>query len=182
MQITEEHIRQLKEGKSTTQKMVFEAFFNVMFRTCQRYLVRTDEAEDCVMKGFLKAFQQVASFEYRDESSFHYWMKKIVVNEALMALRKQNNFNLVPHENMPDVAIDDAGMQHIEASYLFDAVMKLPAGYRTVFNLFVIEGYSHQEIAQMLNITESTSKTQLVKGKAKLKKLITQQHYGYGNT
>jgi RNA polymerase sigma factor (sigma-70 family) len=182
MQITAEHIGQLKAGVSATQKMVFEGFYNAMFRTCQRYLVRTDEAEDCVMKGFLKAFQQIGSFDYRDENSFHYWLKRIVVNEALMALRKQNNFNLVPHENMPDLAVNDTGIQHIEAAYLFEAVMKLPPGYRTVFNLFVIEGYSHQEIAQMLNITESTSKTQLVKGKEKLKKLITQQHYGYGNS
>lgn len=182
MKVTSEHIRQLKENRSATQKLVFECFFSTMFRVCQRYLVRTDEAEDCVMKGFLKAFQQIASFELRDEQGFEYWLRRIMVNEALMALRKQNNFNLVPYDQVTDVASEDQGMQHIEAAYLFDAVIKLPAGYRTVFNLYVVEGYSHQEIATLLQISESTSKTQLAKGKARLRKLITQQQYGYGNT
>ncbi len=181
MQVNEKHIKQLKQGDSTIQKMVFEGLFSKMFRVCLRYIVRTDEAEDCVMKGFLKAFQQMERFEYQGEDSFMYWLKRIMVNEALMALRKQNNFSLVALENTTEVSFDDDALQQVEANYLYDAITLLPTGYRTVLNMFVVEGYSHQEIAETLGITESTSKTQLAKAKAKLKQVITQKQYGYGN-
>ncbi len=100
MQLTPEHINLLKQQHAPTQKLVFEGLFSTMFRVCQRYLVRIDEAEDCVMKGFMKAFNQVNNFVYEHENSFTFWLKRIMVNEALMALRKQNNLALV--------AIDDA--------------------------------------------------------------------------
>jgi RNA polymerase sigma-70 factor (ECF subfamily) len=99
-----------------------------------------------------------------------------------MTLRKQNNFSLVVSiDNAPDIGFDDDFIKQMDAQYLFDAILKLPIGYRTVFNMFIIEGYSHQEIAQTLGITESTSKTQLAKAKAKLKNLINPKQYGYGN-
>jgi RNA polymerase sigma-70 factor (ECF subfamily) len=181
MQLNAEHIKQLKQGNTALQKLVFEKCFSAMFRVCQRYVFKTDEAEDCVMKGFLKAFQQIDKFEYEHENSFMFWLKRIMVNEALMALRKQNNFNLVNIENVPEIAFDDAFLEQLEAQYLFDAILKLPTGYRTVLNMFIVEGFSHQEIATALGITEGTSKSQLAKAKAKLKNLITQKQYGYGN-
>jgi len=181
MQLTPEHITLLKQHHAPTQKLVFEGLFSTMFRLCQRYLVRMDEAEDCVMKGFMKAFNQVNGFVYEHERSFTFWLKRIMVNEALMALRKQNNLALVAIEDASDVTLEDSLLQQIEAKYLYEAITKLPVGYRTVLNLFVVEGYSHQEIAQTLGITESTSKTQLAKAKLKLKVLLTQQQYGYGN-
>jgi RNA polymerase sigma-70 factor (ECF subfamily) len=182
MQVNEKHIKQLKKGDSNVQKMLFDGLFSNMFRVCLRYIVRTDEAEDCVMKGFLKAFQQIERFEYQGEDSFKFWLKRIMVNEALMALRKQNNFNMVTLDQTPEVSFDDDALQQIEAEYLYDAITLLPTGYRTVLNMFVVEGYSHQEIAETLGISESTSKTQLAKAKAKLKQVITQKQYGYGNT
>ncbi len=181
MQLNQNHIKQLKQGDSTVQKMVFEGLFSKMFRICQRYIVRTDEAEDCVMKGFLKAFQQIDRFEYQGDDSFTFWLKRIMVNEALMALRKQINFNLVALDNTNEVSFDDDALHQVEANYLFDAITLLPTGYRTVLNMFVIEGYSHKEISEKLGITESTSKTQLAKAKTKLKQVITQKQYGYGN-
>jgi RNA polymerase sigma-70 factor (ECF subfamily) len=181
MLINKEQIKLLKQGETTIQKLVFEKCFNVMFCVCQRYVIRIDEAEDCVMKGFLKAFQHINKFEFENENSFRYWLKRIMVNEALMALRKQNNFSLVNIDEAPDIGFDDHFMEQIDAQYLFDAILKLPIGYRTVLNVFIIEGYSHNEIAKALSITESTSKTQLAKAKAKLKNLITQKQYGYGN-
>ncbi len=181
MQINEKHIKQLKKGDSNVQKMLFDGLFSNMFRVCLRYIVRTDEAEDCVMKGFLKAFQQIERFEYQGEDSFKFWLKRIMVNEALMALRKQNNFNMVTLDQTPEVIFDDDALKQIEANYLYDAITLLPTGYRTVLNMFVVKGFSHQEIAETLGISESTSKTQLAKAKAKLKQVITQRKYGYGN-
>lgn len=182
MQLTLQHIQQLKQKHAPTQKMVFEGLFSTMFRVCQRYVVRVDEAEDCVMKGFMKAFQQLDQFTYTHELSFMHWLKRIMVNEALMALRKQTNLSLVAIEDhQTDVALDDALLQQLDAKYLFEVITKLPIGYRTVLNMFIVEGYSHQEIADALGITESTSKTQLAKAKAKLKQVIIQKQYGYGN-
>lgn len=182
MQLTPLHIEQLRKQHAPTQKMVFDHLFSTMFRVCQRYVVRIDEAEDCVMKGFMKAFQQIDRFEYVHELSFMHWLKRIMVNESLMAIRKQTNLGLVAIEDNPtDLALEDELLQQLDAKYLFDVIMKLPPGYRTVLNMFVVEGYSHQEIAETLGITESTSKTQLAKAKQKIKGLITQAQYGYGN-
>ncbi len=181
MQLNAEHIKKLKQGNAALQKQVFESFFSTMFRVCQRYVARIDEAEDCTMKGFLKAFKEIQHFEPTHENSFTFWLKRIMVNEALMALRKQNNFSLVSLDEAQALTFDDDFIQQIEAQYLFDTILTLPTGYRTVLNMYVIEGYSHQEIAKILGITESTSKTQLAKAKAKLKNLIVQKKYGYGN-
>lgn len=182
MQVSLQQINLLKQKHAPTQKLVFDGLFNSMFRVCQRYVVRVDEAEDCVMKGFMKAFNQLEQFTYTHELSFVHWLKRIMVNEALMAIRKQTNLGLVAIEdNQTDVALDDDLFKQLDAKYLFDVITKLPTGYRTVLNMFVVEGYSHQEIAAALGITESTSKTQLSKAKQKLKGIITQQQYGYGN-
>lgn len=179
MHISATQVQQLKQGDRTAQKQVFEQLFNTMFRVCHRYLSQTDEAEDCVMKGFLKAFQQVSRFEYQREGSFEGWLRRIMVNEALMSLRRSNNFNLVSLEDTMEVTFDNDALSTLDARYLHSAIAALPTGYRTVFNLFVVEGYSHQEIAVRLGITESTSKTQLAKAKARLKQLITTEAYGY---
>lgn len=180
MHINATQVQLLTKGDRATQKLVFEQLFNTMFRVCHRYLARTDEAEDCVMKGFLKAFQQINRFEYQREGSFEGWLRRIMVNEALMTLRRNNNFNLVAIDDQAlDVSFDDKELSALDARYLHDAIAGLPTGYRTVFNLYVVEGYSHQEIAAQLNITESTSKTQLAKAKAKLKQVITTAAYGY---
>lgn len=181
MELNTEHIKLLQQGNATMQKQVFEKLFSTMFRVCQRYIVRTDEAEDCVMKGFLKAFKQMDQFHYQGVNSFTFWLKRIMVTESLMALRKQHNFHMVAVEQVPEVEFDDTHLQQVDAAYLYQAILTLPSGYRTVFNLFVIEGYSHQEISVKLGISESTSKTQLAKAKQKLQHLLTQQQYGYGN-
>ncbi|MCG9881295.1 MAG: sigma-70 family RNA polymerase sigma factor [Bacteroidia bacterium] len=180
MQVNKEHIKLLKQGDAKTQKWVFESLYAKMFRVCQRYLVRTDEAEDCMMKAFMKAFQQLDAFTYEHEQSFVHWLKRIMVNESLMALRKQQNLSLATLSEEIDKESDDDFFAHIAAKDLLDALLKLPVGYRTVFNLFVIEGYTHQEIAAELNISESTSKSQLFKAKQRLQVLLTQSQYGYG--
>lgn len=181
MNITADQIIKLKQQDAETQKWVFQSLFNSMLRVCQRYLIRIDEAEDCVMKGFMKAFQQLQFFTYEHNKSFFNWLKQIMVNEALMALRKQHNLSLVAIEYANDITIDDKLLKDIEAEYLYTAITKLPVGYRTVLNLYIIEGYSHQEIAKLLSITESTSKSQLAKAKHKLRILLTQNELKYGN-
>lgn len=180
MKVTSEEVVKLKQQDGVTQKRVFQLMFPSMFRVCLRYLGRIDEAEDCVMKGFMKAFNQLNKFNYENDHSFGNWLKQIIVNESLMVLRKQYNLSLVSLDEAEEVIIEDSLLLKLEAGYLFDAIAKLPVGYRTVLNLFVIEGYSHQEIASILSITESTSKSQLSKAKQKLKLYITQNEYQNG--
>jgi RNA polymerase sigma factor (sigma-70 family) len=176
-----EFIKKITHGDQIAQRQLFEQLYAPMFRVCQRYIVKTDEAEDCLMKGFLKVFQQLDKFEYADDQSLFWWIRKIMVNESLMEIRKKHNFYMMPEENIPEIAVDADVWNRMDAEDLNSFILRLPTGYRTVFSLHVIEGYEHKEIAHMLGITESTSKTQLIKAKAKLKFMITQFKMAYGN-
>ena len=176
-----EFVKRLTKADKTAQKQLFEQLYAPMFRICYRYIAHRHEAEDCTMKGFLKVFQQVGKFEYENPESLFWWVRKIMVNESLMTLRKKHNLYLVPQEEVTDVGIEAHVWSTLHAEDINKMVMQLPAGYRTVFCLHVIEGYGHKEIAEMLGIAESTSKTQLINAKARLKKILTQMNLSYGN-
>jgi RNA polymerase sigma factor (sigma-70 family) len=176
-----EFIKKLGDGNKAAQKLLFGQLYAPMFRICQRYVPQTDEAEDCVMKGFLKAFQQLHTLHFIDDESLFKWMRRIMVNESLMEVRKKHSFYIMPDETLPEIAIPAEAWNKMDAEDLNRLILKLPTGYRTVFSLHVIEGYEHKEIAEMLGITESTSKTQLIKAKAKLRQMITQMKMTYGN-
>ncbi len=107
-------------------------------------------------------------------------MKKVVINEALMWLRRRHSFALVDSVNELTEEESLETLSTLDAEDIYQMITQLPTGYRTVFNLYVVEGYAHQEIAAMLSITESTSRTQLFKAKALLKKMLTQEGFGYG--
>lgn len=147
--------------------------YGSMFRVCQRYVVNMADAEDCLMLGFMKVFQNIEKFIYDGEKSFFHWVRRIMVNESLMFLRRKNNFRMVVDDEIEDVALESSVMEKIDAEELLGMIMQLPPGYRTVFNLNVIEGYEHKEIASILNISENTSRTQLAKARYKLQGLIT---------
>jgi RNA polymerase sigma factor (sigma-70 family) len=174
-------VKQLGRGDRKVQKQLFEKLYAPMFRVCQRYIVQNDEAEDCLMKGFLKAFQQIAQFEYQHEESLFWWIRKIMVNECLMMLRKNNNFFLsIEEDSNQEAGIDADVCDTLNAEDLNGLIMLLPAGYRTVFCLYVIEGYDHREVSEMLDITESTSRTQLAKAKTKLRDMLGKINYEHG--
>lgn len=162
------------KGDGNAQRAVFEKYKKRMYALCYRYCGNTTDAEDVLMQGFLKVFTKISSF--KKEGSFEGWIKRIMIHEALQLLRKRNQ--LQTHE------LDDNTTQTLASpsiSYMPDTeaylhlIQSLPTGYRTVFNLYAIEGYSHSEIAQMLNISESTSKSQLSRARdilqTKLKQL-----------
>ena len=168
-----------QKGNAKAQKHLYDAFATIMFRLCCRYVKDQPEAEDVLLKGFQKVFTGIKSFEYRDDKSLEGWIKKIMVNECLMLLRKTNNFNLTSiSEDMPVLADIDLE-SNLSAEDIYALILELPAGYRTVFNLYVIEGYSHKEIASQLQISELTSRSQLSKAKALLRNKLTnnQMHY-----
>ena len=130
------------------------------------------DAEDALIKGFFKIFNNLHTF--KDEGSFEGWMKRIVVNECLMLLRKNHNINMM-------IAIEDAAVVNsLKVDFVdnltYEDVLalldELPVGYRTVFNMYVIEGYKHREIAEIMGISINTSKSQLILAKKKLQKLV----------
>lgn len=151
-----------------------------MFRICFRYIKIQTDSEDVMITAFTKIYSKVSGFRYEGDGSFTAWMKKVVVNESLMWLRRRHNFHLLESldESTPEPSMTE--FSRLEAEDIYKCITQLPIGYRTVFNLAVVEGYCHAEIAVALNISEGTSRSQLYKAKTQLKKILTQEGFHYG--
>ncbi len=158
-----------KNGHNKAQRSLFDLYYPAMLNVCIRYVKEQMEAEDLLSQGFTKVFNNVVKFQYEHEYGLQAWIKKIMINECLMFLRKRNNFYLVPLNEADELSITDIQMENIDANYIYQSIAELPIGYRTVLNLYVIEGYSHSEIGLLLNIKEATSRSQLNKAKEALK-------------
>lgn len=150
-----------------------------MLRLCHRYIPDYDDAQDVLSKGFTKIFDKIKSFEYRGDGSLSAWMKRIMVNESLKFIRDNKKFQ---NNDSIDEAHTQIGFTHdfgLEAEDIYKLIQTMPNGYREVFNLFAIEGYSHSEIAKMMGISEGTSKSQLSKARKFLQeKLNSIMMYG----
>lgn len=153
-------IKGCRKGHPKAQRELYERYASKMMGVCMRYIHDRDEAEHVMIGGMVKVFEKLDQFN--EEGSFEGWIRRIMVNESLMYIRKNKNMSLEVEieaaENAPDYRLLD---QQLEANDLLLLVGELPVGYRTVFNLFAIEGYNHKEIADMLEINENTSKSQL---------------------
>jgi RNA polymerase sigma factor (sigma-70 family) len=162
-------------GKRSAQAVLYRKCASTMLGLCMRYASNRDEAEDIVQEGFIKVFQKISSF--RKEGSFEGWIKRIMINQALnhyRKSRKQPYHSVI--EDVDETHIldlnDPEPLDPIPADTLLRMIQDLPEGYRMVFNLYVFEEYSHKEIADSLNVSESTSKTQLLKARRLLRKKI----------
>lgn len=170
-----ELIHNCKNQHPASQKALYQKYAGKMLSVCMRYINDKTEAEDVLQEGFIKIFANISYF--RGEGSFEGWLRRIFVNTALSALRvKQLKFadNIDNHVNYSKV--DPSVFDKIGSEEIFEMIRSLPNGYRVVFNLFAIEGYSHKEIAEMLHITESTSRTQFLKARNALKEKFTSKH------
>lgn len=138
-----------------------------------RYAASTYEAEEIMQTGYIKVFTQMSTF--RQQGSFEGWIRRIMVNTAIEFFRKsKHTVPLMDLESVPAEADPGINMDSLELQDLLDLIRELPDGYRMVFNMFAIEGYSHREIAEQLGISESTSKTQLLRARVRLQKRIQQ--------
>jgi RNA polymerase sigma factor (sigma-70 family) len=175
-----ELVRQCQKGKSSAQQALYESFADGLYRLAYRYCKHEADAEDIVIMAFQKIFRNLKTFIYQGDGSLEAWMRRVVVNEALMWLRKNHTFHLTEtlEQGLPVPDLD--AFRDVESEYLYQLIIELPIGYRTVFNLFVIEGYDHREIGELLNISENTSRSQLFKAKALLKKKLQQEGMHYG--
>ena len=176
----EELIRRCIKKDRHAQEFLFNKYYDDLYVISMRYLADHQSAEDCITQAYTKVFKNLKKFNYNGPGSLGKWVRTVLINESLKLLRKRDT--LLFEDNMTHIELQNTnanGLQEMQAADILSMIEKLPVGYRTVFNLFVIEGYSHKEIARMLSISENTSKTQLKKARHKLMfKLKEERNYG----
>lgn len=162
--------------KRNIEKEIYYQYADYMFTVCCRYIGNEELAEELMNNGFLKAFKHFSKFENRNKNSLRNWLKKIMINECLMFLRKKNEFELISIESVHESNFSSLSESFNEQD-IIKIIQNLPVGYRTVFNLYAIEGYSHAEISQQLGIKESTSRSQLTMARKHLKEQLIKIGY-----
>lgn len=172
-------LKECKQKSVSAQKCLYHQFATKMFLVCRRYVKTDEEAEEVLMNGFLKFFNSLSQFTYVSDAATVAWLKKIMVNECLMHLRGTNSFLQVVSDDLPEVAQPENVIDELSAEEIFSLITQLPIGYRIVFNLFVVEGMSHKEIAEALTISEGTSRSQLSKARQLLQQLLIQNNADY---
>ena len=167
MKITSDILNGAVRHDQKCQRMVYEAFKNEMFQVCRRYATDEFNAKDMFQEGFIKVFKDLHQFDAR-KGALGAWMRKVMVNTCLQNIRKNKRWKKTV-EITPvlgeDMASVDAILHDLALKDIYGLLKNMPEGYRMVFNLYLIEGYSHKEIADNLGCTESTSKSQLYKAK-----------------
>lgn len=174
-----ELIKEARKGSAAAQKCLFDLLSDKMMLLCRRYVKTYEDAEEILLDGFYKFFKNLSSFTYQGEGSVNAWLKKLMINECLMFLRKKHSFIITTGQEAEDVPLQEEALNNLSFAEIFNLLIELPIGYRTVFNLYVVEGYSHKEIAGMLGIAEGTSKSQLNKAKLLLQKNLLQRGNEY---
>ena len=162
------------------QEFLFNQHYPDLYLIAMRYLSDHHDAEDVIIQSFTRVFKNLKKFSYQGPGSLGKWVRTILINEAIRALKKRRLIEFSEDIRHIEVAHDDVnGLQQMQASDIISMIEKLPVGYRTVFNLFVVEGYLHKEIGEMLGISENTSKTQLKKARHHLMNCINEEkNYG----
>jgi len=166
----EKIIRKCKKNNARAQRALYEKYRVKWFMICLRYAPDREEAEDMMQEGLISIFKEIKQYD-PDKAGFPAWSNRVMVNAALQYLRKWKKlkFNQSIDDYNVEIPVQEGIYDKIGAKELTAMVQQLPDGYRTIFNLYVMEGYKHREIAEMLSISENTSKTQLLKAKKMLR-------------
>jgi len=153
------------------QKALFDKYSGVLMTICRRYFQDVSLAEDALQDGFIRIYKNLGQFSFK--GSFEGWLKRLVVNVCLRKLQKESKqYDWNELGKSTSIAVAPVAESNVNNEDLLQLVQKLPTGYRTVFNMYALDGYSHREIAQELGVTESTSRSQLVKARNMLKRLL----------
>ena len=167
----QELIRGCAKNDMTSQKKLFDTYAGKFVTIAKRYMKEDMLAEDVLMEGFYKIYSNIKSF--KGDGSFEGWMRRIFVNTAIEHYRKKNQLYAISENQEENISNQEfSALDALEADDIIRLISELPNGYRTVFNLFAVEGYSHKEIATMMNISEGTSKSQYARAKAWLQEKI----------
>ncbi|MCD4664913.1 MAG: RNA polymerase sigma factor [Bacteroidales bacterium] len=173
MNFTEEEIIEgCIKKKRKIQKALYQKYYKRMLGICLRYCTTKTEAEDIMLDGFMNIYSKIKL--YNKKGSFEGWMKRVMINTAIDNFRKNKKHNYHSNiENFEEELVVNANLpEKLTEKEILKTIQLLPQGYKIVFNLFAIEGYSHQEIATMLGVTVNTSKTQLFKARKQLQKIL----------
>jgi RNA polymerase sigma factor (sigma-70 family) len=171
-------VQQCLKGDSTAYRLLYNRYSQAMFNTALRIVNRTDEAEDVLQESFIDAFAQLSRFEGR--STFGAWLKQIVVNKSISYLRKKRVFMADIDDHIDSIAEEqpaDDSASYFSVDTIKKAVQQLPDGYRAVLSLYLFEEYKQEEIAQMLNISHGTVRTQYMRAKNKLVNVLKEGAY-----
>jgi len=163
-------IEECKLGNSDAQFRLYNQYSKAMFNLAHRMTNNREDAEDILQESFVECFRNLGSFRF--ESTFGAWLKSIVINRSINHLRRRKA-DLVLYENLPDIINIDEPEPEYNTDRIFRGIEMLADGYRVILTLYLLEGYDHSEIAQILSISESTSKSQYSRAKVKLRKLIS---------
>lgn len=152
------------------QKELYETYYMEMKRLVMRYLSDQDDVFDCLSKGFYAALTKISQFSYRGEGSLSAWVSRIMINESLAKIKAARRELFFYGDDA--IETSEVSYEAADVSLIYACIQGLPGGARAVFNLVAVEGYSHREAAELLNITESTSRSQLVYARNKMKELL----------
>lgn len=163
------------QGRRDCQQLLYKKFASKMFGVCLGYAKDRDEAKDILQEGFIKVFGSLNL--YKGDGSLEGWIRRIIVNKAIdyyrKALKERNSVNI---EDARDLPVEVSILERMQAGELLELVNKLPDGARVIFNLYVVEGYTHKEIAEMLDINQGTSKSQFARARMLLQDLVTKMY------
>lgn len=164
------------KGDARAMDKLYEEYADYLTTICSWYVHNKEDLHDVLQESFIRIFTGMTSFQYQGKGSLNAWLKKVVINEALHFLRDNNSDMFVDKEpDLPDSEDDEVpNVNNYTISQLTDSIRQLPSGYRAVFNLYVLEGKSHKEIAEILNIKPDTSASQYYKAKKMLIKMLKQ--------
>jgi RNA polymerase sigma factor (sigma-70 family) len=166
-----------KAGNSKAQYQLYQLYARAMYNICYRMMNTREEAEDMLQESFAEAFLRLDT--YRFESTFGAWIKRITINKCINALKKRKA-SLVTVENLPEhVGEDNSEVEvpGLSVEKVQHAMEELPEGYRVIFSLYLLEGYDHAEISEIMGISEATSKSQYSRAKQRIKEIILNQQY-----
>ena len=163
-------IQNCKKNDTKAQSELYILFSSKLFAICLKYCRNRAEAEDNLQDAFVTIFNKVS--QYNGKGSFEGWLKRITINTALQRYRSKGVFDIVNEDKIEDVNIEVEN-EEVSIDFLLNSIQELPDRYRMVFNLYVLDGHSHKEIAEMLNITTGTTKSNLARARLILKEKVT---------
>ena len=169
----EQLVVRIRQNDQRAMSQLYQRYVGILTSVCYRYIVQESDVKDVLQNSFVKIFTSLSKFEFRGEESLRVWMTKIVVNESLNYLQSRKKMLFVEDERiLRDLPEEEVNLDRISDDELHQLIRELPDGYRTVLNLFVFEGLSHRQIAELLSIKESTSASQFYFAKRLLAKRI----------
>jgi len=187
----EEIIKRCQKGDRLSQQMIYELFYGKMMAVCMRYAGQRETAKDYLHDGFIKVFMKIKKYDFK--GSFEGWLRRIIVNNIIDQIRK-DKYSFVEIDHTYDNRVADRDNEEIEeeselsllkklsVSEILEQIQLLSPAYRTVFNLYIVDGLSHKEIADALNISEGSSKSNLARAKSNMQKLLKKYYFKkYGN-